>query len=95
MELLLIDGGDMFEGTYEQLADCFGITIDTVDRWCDDNGYVLTVIETKIRHLYMNGQRAGFTNDIHVNGKPYTSAVGVPVLNMVFNRIAATFRTIT
>jgi len=40
---ILIDNGDLFAGSWEQLEDCFGITEDTLDRWCSDSGYYYSI----------------------------------------------------
>lgn len=35
VDLILIDGGDTFVGSFEQLDDCFGIYPDQLDSWCE------------------------------------------------------------
>jgi len=34
-----IEDGNIFEGTEDQLDDCFGIRIDELHDWCDFNGW--------------------------------------------------------
>ncbi len=39
-ETILIEGGDMFEGNWAMLADCFGITdIETLYAFCSHEKY--------------------------------------------------------
>lgn len=35
--------GGIFAGSWEMLDDCFGITADTIDDWCQFNGYHYSV----------------------------------------------------
>ena len=35
--------GGVFAGTWEMLEDCFGITAETINQWCLDNGYHYSV----------------------------------------------------
>ena len=43
-----IDDGDMFEGTEEQLEDCFGIGADEVSYWCKDQEVKLETYERNV-----------------------------------------------
>jgi len=38
-----VNNGDIFAGTWDMLEDCFGITSDTINQWCQDNGYHYSV----------------------------------------------------
>lgn len=40
---ILIDNGDTFEGTWEQVADCFGITGRTFEAWCEFNNMEFSI----------------------------------------------------
>lgn len=34
-----IEGGEVFEGTPEQLEDCFGLLPEDLDAWCKHYGW--------------------------------------------------------
>lgn len=42
---IIIEGGDVFEGSIEQFKDCFfdNADIDTISWWCGEHGYALEV----------------------------------------------------
>ncbi len=42
---VVVEGGDMFEGTREQFMDCFftNATDEEIKDWCFDNGWSLKI----------------------------------------------------
>ncbi|MCK5020007.1 MAG: hypothetical protein KAS32_23340 [Candidatus Peribacteraceae bacterium] len=42
-DIYKIEGGDMFEGTAQQLDDCFGMYVYQVEDWCIANGWTLEI----------------------------------------------------
>jgi len=41
---IIIEGGDVFEGTWEQLADCFGISSDSLECWCSQEKWSYQIL---------------------------------------------------
>jgi len=41
---ILIEGGDVFDGTWEQLADCFGISPDSLECWCSKQNWSYQIL---------------------------------------------------
>ena len=46
---ILVEGGDVFEGTWEQLEDCFGLTDENdLWDWCKSNAWKYTIEDREI-----------------------------------------------
>ena len=41
---ILIEAGDVFDGDWNQLADCFGICPDTLEAWCQAENYSYQIL---------------------------------------------------
>ena len=41
---ILIEGGDVFDGDWNQLADCFGICPDTLESWCQFENFSYQIL---------------------------------------------------
>jgi len=44
-DLILIDGGGFFIGSFDQLEDCFGIYPDQLSWWCEEQKSTYEVIK--------------------------------------------------
>jgi len=44
-DIIKIDNGDTFEGSWEQLEDCFGVNRDTLDGFCANNDMKYQILE--------------------------------------------------
>ena len=44
---IIINNGDMFEGTLEQFEDCFfpNANLESIRIWCEDNKFELEIVE--------------------------------------------------
>lgn len=43
---ILVNGGEVFEGSWEQLDDCFGIqNVNDLNDWCQLHGFTYVVVE--------------------------------------------------
>jgi len=42
-EWVTVEEGGVFEGTWEQVDECFGLDKETFERWCEFNGYKFNV----------------------------------------------------
>ena len=43
-DLIKVEDGDIFEGTWEMLEDCFGlIDFEDLESWCSDWNYTYTI----------------------------------------------------
>ena len=40
---ILIDDGEVFDGTEEMLLDCFGVYIDGLDSFCEFHGFTYEI----------------------------------------------------
>ena len=56
-DYILIDKGGVFAGSWDQLADCFGIDEETIDQFCSDFKY------TWIRKIYSSADE--LVNDLY------------------------------
>lgn len=48
---ILVEDGDVFEGDWSMLDDCFGLRDeDELEDWCNSNGWVYTITDRKTLH---------------------------------------------
>ncbi len=47
-DLIIIENGDLFIGSWDQLSDCFGISSDNLDIWCNSENYIYEIIKNVI-----------------------------------------------
>ena len=45
IDLILIESGGFFIGSWEQLDDCFALYPNEVEDWCTESGYELQIIK--------------------------------------------------
>lgn len=51
IDIIIIDNGDVFEGTKDQFADCFfsNVTYSNIKKWCKQNGFSFKIKERKLK----------------------------------------------
>lgn len=87
MEIILLDDGCTFEGNWNQLEDCFGITKETLNGWCINNSISIDIIKSVRRNTMWQGQVSGTTNDILINDIVYTAGISDDRLFEVFKSV--------
>jgi hypothetical protein len=45
--IILIEAGDVFEGTAEMLDDCFGIGVDELDSFCAFHNWKFKILDSE------------------------------------------------